>query len=513
MIALDSLPAAAREVLAGLQAENSRQAKIIQLQAEQIRLLNFRLFGPKSDKLSPAQTALLFEEASVSAGEVEQEANRSQALTATPLPKAKTPRPNHPGREPLPAHLERREQLIPCCPQDCRCLKCGAERPVIGYETREELACEPAKFWVRVIKREKRGSHCEAEQGVVTAPAPPQIVPKGKLANEFIIEGLAQKYQQHNPVYRQCATLAEDQGIELSRHTLTEGILAAGELLRPVVQAQAGELTAGNYIQADETTVPCQTPEKSGRNHRAYLWEFGVPGGQVVFDFQMGRGREGPRRFLKNFRGKLQSDGYAAYDDLGADITYVGCLAHARRGFVDAAKVAPLDRIAPEVITRFGQLYAVEREARAGGFGPDQRLALRQQKSVPVMAALKIRLVEIRQQITPGGKLAQACDYTLNQWSRLEEFLKDGRLEIDNNWCEGAIRPLALGRKNWLHIGSEQAGPKVAAIVSIVETCRRLDINLRQYLNDVLPRLGDWPITRVAELTPTAWKRAQQKSP
>ena len=119
-------------------------------------------------------------------------------------------------------------------------------------------------------------------------------------------------------------------------------------------------------------------------------------------------------------------------------------------------------------------------------------------------------MVEIRQQITPGSKLAQACDYALRQWSRLEEYLKDGVLEIDNNWCEGAMRPIALGRKNWLHIGSEQAGPKVAAIVSIVETCRRLDINLRQYLNDVLPRLGDWPAKRVAELTPTAWKAAQK---
>jgi hypothetical protein len=127
------------------------------------------------------------------------------------------------------------------------------------------------------------------------------------------------------------------------------------------------------------------------------------------------------------------------------------------------------------------------------------------------MDALKLRLVEIRQQIPPGGKLAQACDYTLGQWSRLEEYLKNGLVEIDNNWCEGAMRPLALGRKNWLHLGSPEAGPKVAAIASIVETCRRLDINLRTYLKDILPKLGDWPANRVAELTPTAWKAAQAK--
>jgi hypothetical protein len=224
----------------------------------------------------------------------------------------------------------------------------------------------------------------------------------------------------------------------------------------------------------------------------------------------MGRGRDGPASFLKGFAGILQSDGYAAYDDLGEQIVYAGCLAHARREFVDAAKVAPLDPLPAEVIARFGELYAVEKQARESGLGIEERKALRQQKSVAVMAALKERLIAIRQQITPGGTLAKACQYTLGQWSRLEEFLKDGRVEIDNNWCEGAIRPLALGRKNWLHIGSEAAGPKVAAIASIVETCRRLDINLRNYLNDVLPRLGQWPINRVAELTPTAWKAAQR---
>jgi transposase len=501
----------AAPLLAELRAENARLLRVIQLKDEQIRLLNFRLFGPKGEKLSTAQIPLLLGEASLTSGEVEREAQLPPAQKENPLPRAKQPRPNHPGRERLPEHLERREEVIPCHPEDCTCAKCGAQRPIIGYETREELACEPAKFWVRVIKREKRGSHCEEEQGVATAPAPAQIVPKSKLSDEFIIEALARKFQQHQPVYRQCATLAEDYGIELSRKTVTDAILAAGSLLRPVVRAQRSELLAGSYLQADETTVPCQTGEKSGRNHKAYMWQFSRPGDIVVFDFQMGRGRAGPLEFLKGFRGKLQCDGYDAYDKLGEGIIFVGCMAHARRGFVDAAKVSPLDPLAPEVIGRFGQLYAVEKEAREAGLGPEARLALRQAKSVPVMAQLKNRLVEIRQQILPGGKLAQACDYALGQWSRLEEYLSDGVLEIDNNWCEGAMRPLVLGRKNWLHIGSPEAGPKVAAIASIVETCRRLDINLRAYLRDVLPKLGEWAINRVGELTPTAWKAAQAK--
>jgi len=519
MISLDSLPTLARQAFQDLQAENARQAKVIedkdkllQLQDEKIRLLNLRLWGPKGEKLSPAQTPLLLDEASVTAAEVQQEADRPVAEKENPLPTAKAPRPNHPGRHELPQHLERREQIIPCHPQDCRCDQCGAERPVIGYETREELVCEPATFYVRVVKREKRGSHCLDEQGVATAPAPAQIVPKSKLANELIIELVAQKYQQHNPVYRQCATLSDNHGIDLSRKTATDGILAAGELLRAVVREQAAELRRSAYLQADETTVPVQTGEKAGRNHRAYFWEYSQPGGPVVFDFQMGRGREGPAAFLKGFRGVLQSDGYAAYDDLGEGIIHMACLTHVRRGFVDATKLAPQNPVPPEIIERIGQLYAVEAQAKQAGLGAEARQALRQERSAPVMAALKSRLVEIRRQISPGGKLAQACDYALGQWSRLEVFLTNGLVEVDNNWCEGAMRPLALGRKNWLHLGSPEVGPKVAAIASIVETCRRLDINLRTYLSDVLPKLGDWPITRIAELTPVAWKAVRKKS-
>jgi transposase len=329
--------------------------------------------------------------------------------------------------------LERREVIIACHPKDCACSLCGQPRPVIGYEIREELGCQPAEFFVRVIKREKRGSHCLEEQGVAVAPAPPQIVPKGKLSDPFIIEVLAAKFQQHTPVYRQCASLLDDHGIDLSRQTLNDAILAAAQLLLPVVTAQRGELLSGHYLQVDETTMPCQTPEKTGRNHRAYLWEYGRPGGAVVFDFQMGRGRDGPADFLKSFRGKLQCDGYGAYDKLGEGITFVACMAHIRRGFVDAAKLSPLDPLPVEIVNQIGGLYEVEREARSQNLTASARWELRQRKSHPVMAALKTRIVQIRQEITPACALAKACDYALGQWTRMEEYLKDGELEIDNN--------------------------------------------------------------------------------
>jgi len=502
-----SLPPEAREAFQGLQAEITRLQFILKLKDEEIRRLNLQRWGPKADKLSEAQLALLPQELIVAPPEVEQEAALpEEKKTPLTVPKAKVPRRRHPGRTALPAHLERREEIIPCHPQECACPVCGQARPLIGYEIREELDCRPAEFFVRVIKREKRGSHCLEEQGVVVAPAPAQIVPKSKLSDAFIIEVLAAKFQQHTPVYRQCAVLFENHRIDLSRQTLNEAMLAAAQLLVPVVRAQAAELRTGSYLQVDETTLPCQTSEKNGRNHQAYLWEYGRPAGPVVFDFQMGRGREGPAQFLKGFRGKLQCDGYAAYDHLGEGITYVACLAHIRRGFVDAAKLAPLDPLPVEIVRQIGLLYEVEREARTRNLTHAARLELRQATSQPVMAALKTRLLQIRQQVTPASALAKACDYALGQWSRMEVYLTDGEVEIDNNWCEGGMRPVALGRRNWLHLGDQSAGPKIAAIVSIVETCRRLDIHLRDYLSDILPRLGKWPITRVAELTPSAWK-------
>jgi hypothetical protein len=259
----------------------------------------------------------------------------------------------------------------------------------------------------------------------------------------------------------------------------------------------------------DETTVPCQDPQTKGKNHRAYLWEYSKPGGEVVFQFEWGRSRAGPKQFLEGFKGILQSDGYSAYDKLGDGITYLACMAHIRREFVDAAKLAPEDPVPRELVGKFGELYSIERKAKEEGLDAARRQALRQKESKPLMASLKTRLVEVRQGATPSSQIAKACDYALGQWSRMEVYLEHGRVEIDNNWCEGAMRPIALGRKNWLHIGDASAGPKIAAIISVVETCRRLDIPLRDYLSAILPKLGNWPITRVAELTPTAWKAAK----
>jgi hypothetical protein len=304
--------------------------------------------------------------------------------------------------------------------------------------------------------------------------------------------------------------LERDYGIEIARPTISSAVMAAGELLRPVSAAMKADLLAGTYIQADETPIGVQSKETIGRNHQAFEFQYSRPGGPVVFDFRMSRSREGPAEFLAGYGGILQCDGYTGYDKIGAPgMVRAGCLAHARRKFNDALKLDPHDRDAAQVLGLIARLYAVEKKARQSGASPEARLELRTQRSAPIFETLKTHIQQIAATALPSSQLGQACRYALNQWERLAVFLTDGRIEIDQNLCENAMRPVALGRKNWLHIGSEEAAPKIAAILSIFETCKRLRINLRDYLNDVLPKLPDWPITQVAELSPTAWLAAR----
>ena len=475
---------------------------------EELRLLRIEKYGPKSEQLSDGQLELLETEPGVTAAEIAAEAARPGA-EAPGVEKVR--RRQHPGRAELPPHLPRQEQIIGCTAAQCVCAQCGADKPVIGYEVSEELDREPARYFVLVTKREKRACKACAEMGVSTAaPAGPKIVDKGKASNRVIVDVLIDKYCNHLPLYRQCAILEREAGLELSRMTLCGWVMQAGTWLQAICGAMRADLLAGPCIQADETPVGVQSDRTRGRNHQGYLWEYSRPGGPVIFDFQMGRGREGPAKFLGRYAQILQCDGYGAYDRIGGPgLTFAGCMAHARRGFIDALKVAPGDPGPTAVVALLAQLYAVEKRAREGGLTPGERRVLRQLQSVPVLADLKKQIVELRQAVLPKSAVGKACDYTLSQWERLIVYASHGAVEIDNNWCENAMRPIALGRKNWLSIGSEEAGPPVAAIASIVETCRRLGINVRDYLLDMLPRVPDWPAQRIAELTPMAWAAAK----
>jgi transposase len=482
-----------------LKEKSERLEKEVGLLKAMLRLMRLEKYGKRSEKLSDGQLELLEAEPGVSAGEVETEAEI--------VPESRPVRvKDHAGRNALPAHLERREEILSSAGRMCPC--CGEARCVIGYEEKEVLDLEPAKYFVRVIRREKLACRRCPEGGVVVAPASgPKIIEKGKLSDAMVVDVLIKKYASHLPIYRQQADLERDFGIELSRRTLNAAVLSAGELLMPMMGVLKADLLAGGYIQADETPIGVQSAATEGRNHQAYEFQYSRPGGPVVFDFQMSRSREGPARFLQNYGGILQCDGYAGYDKVGApEMVRAGCMAHARRKFNDALKVDSQDREAAAVLAIIAKLYAVEKEARENALSHEQRGALRQEKSMPVMRELRTRIEQIALHALPASKLGQACTYALKQWPRLLACLENARIELDQNLCENSMRPVALGRKNWIHIGSEDAGPKIAAILSIFATCKRLGINLRDYLNEILPKLPDWPASKVTDLSPLRWR-------
>ena len=467
---------------------------------ERLRLVRIEKYGPGSEKLCDEQLELLELEPGVSSAEVQAESQREQLKL--PLKAAR----KHPGRQELPADLPRVEKLISCTPQQCVCGECGKQTTVIGYETSEQLDVEPAKYFVRVTKREKRACKGCEEQGVQCAPLPARIIDKGLASDRVVIDTVVSKYADHVPLYRQSAILERETGIEMPRATLDGWVMRVGELLRPITAAMGQELLRGDYIQADETPVDVQMHDGRGKNNQAYLWQYSRPGAAVVFDFRMGREREGPKRFLGNFEGILQSDGYGAYDHVGgARIVHAGCWAHARRKFFEAIKLNPKDQTSIRIVAQIDELFAIDEKARKENLTPSDRHSLRLEKDKPLLEQIKAAVQAARIDALPKSALAKACNYTLTLWSRLTRFLDYPVLELSNNLAENAIRPIALGRRNWIHVGSKEAGPRVAAIISVVETCRRLKIPVRDYLGSVLPGLADFPISRIAELTPTAW--------
>jgi transposase len=474
----------------------------IQVLEERLRLVRIAKYGPGSEKLSDAQLELLELEPGVSSAEVQAESERP------PLqPSTKTKR-EHPGRQELPATLPRVERILKCTPEQCVCQGCGKETVVIGYEESSQLDVDPAKYFVLVNKREKRACKSCEEQGVVSAPLPPRIIEKCLASNQIVIDTVVSKYCDHQPLYRQSRMRERDGGVELSRATLDGWVLKVGELLIPMASAMRQELLRGTYIQADETPVDVQMHEGRGKNHQAYLWQYSRPGGTVVFDFRLGRGRDGPKQFLGNFEGLLQTDGYAAYDQIGGPkIVHGGCWSHAERYFSEAVQVNPQDPMATAIVGRIDQLFAIDAEARSQRLSLQARDALRQQQSRPLLDEIRKQIEAARSATLPGGALSKACNYTLTLWPKLTRFLEYPELELSNNLAENSMRPVALGRKNWVHIGSAQAGPKIAAILSVVESCRRLKLPVRDYLAAVLPGLADCPIQRLPELTPAAMVR------
>ncbi len=471
------------------------QLKIQSLE-ERWRQHLIKLYGAKSETLSNLQLDLLEEEPSVTRDEVEAEASRP------PLPpKTTRERKPHPGRKPLPENLPRVENVMAC---DANCKTCGGATSLIGYDESEVLDVEPAHWFVRVTKREKRA--CGKCSTVAMPELAPRIVEKGLASDAVVIGTVVAKYCDHLPLYRQQAILEREAGVEISRATLDGWVMRVGELLTPIVSAMRRDLLSASYLQADETTVPVQMHDKRGADHQAYLWQYGSPGGETVFEFQLGRGREGPKTFLGSWEGILQTDGYPAYDGIGGGkLVHVGCWAHARRKFVDAVKVNPKDAESIAMVTRMDALFLVDRHARQQQLSVEERLALRREHADSWVTEIHDQCVSLRKTALPQSALGQAVSYTLNMWPKLRRCFDYAEVELSNNLAENSMRPIALGRKNWLHVGSAQSGPKVAAILSAVESCRRLGVPVKDYLLDVLPGMARRNLSEVAHLTPARW--------
>jgi transposase len=473
----------------------------IQVLEERLRLQRIEKYGPSSEKLSILQLELLEQEPGVSREEVVAESERP-----APPPASERKKRPHPGRQTLPADLPRVERVIACTAEQCVCGNCGRDTTMIGYEVSEVLAVEPARYFVEVTKREKRACKTCPQQGVMAAPLPDRIIDKSLVSDEVIINTVVNKYCDHSPLYRQSVALLRDAGIDISRATMCGWVMTIGEMLMPVVGAMRRQLLAGTYIQADETPVDVQTHDGSGSNHQAYLWQYGTPGGMTVFDFQMSRKREGPLNFLGSFEGLLQTDGYAAYDRVGGPkMVHGACWSHARRYFVDAVKLNKQDAASIRAVELINELFAIDAQARNQNMDHASRHALRHEKAPPLLAQIRTHIQDMSKTVLPKSAAGAGCTYTLDIWKRLIRFLDYPELELSNNLAENSMRPIALGRGNWIHIGSEHAGPRIAAIVSVIESCRRLNIPVRNYLADILPGLANAPLHSFVDRTPAAW--------
>ncbi len=360
---------------------------------ERLRLMRIEKYGAGGEKLSQAQMELFELEPFVSEVIVQGESERAPVRHSTKR-SAK-----HPGRQVLPSSLPRIERILPCAPDQRVCKRWGKETVVIGYEESSQLDVEPAKYFVLVTKREKRACRSCEELGVASAPLPPRIIEKCLASDRIVIDTVVSKYCNHTPLHRQSVILKRDISLEISRATLDGWVLKVGELLVPMVAAMRRELISGTYIQADETPVDVQMREGRGKNHQAYLWQYSRPGGSVVFDFRLGRGRDGPKQFLGQFEGILQTDGYTAYDQIGGTrMVHAACWAHARRQFFEAVQLNPRDPVATPIVARMYELFAVDAEARRRVIGFTGRHALRQERAKPLLDDIRSK-IEVAQSI------------------------------------------------------------------------------------------------------------------
>ncbi len=477
-----------RQTVRLLMSELRHKTALVDKLTHEMAVLKRLKFAAKSEAFNAEQKSLIEEtlDADLAALAAEIEVHRP----TLPAPEDR----QQPKRQVLPAQLPRRE--IHHEPEDTTC-GCGQPMRRMGQDVAEKLDYQPGVF---TVERHIRGKWvCKCCERLVQAPVPAHVIDKGIPTSALLAQVLVAKYLDHLPLYRQEAVF-ERAGLAIARSTLAQWVGECGVQLQPLVDALVAEMLKAPVLHADETPVAMLKPAnlRDGKTHKAYLWSYCTTSFStmraVVFDFADSRGGQHVREFLglpgteqqPGWKGKLVSDdfsGYKACFELG--VTEAGCMAHARR--------------------KFHELWAkVEREVQP--LAPDERKAIRQERSLPIADALHQWLTQQRQKVPDGSATAKAIDYSLKRWKALTRFVDDGELPIDNNWVENQIRPIAIGRKNWLFAGSLRAGKRAAAVMSLLHSARLNGHDPHAYLKDVLERLPTQPASRIGELLPHRWQ-------
>jgi transposase len=504
---LESLPddpQVLRGMIMQLIAANAKLTGKIATLQQQVEQLSRRVFGRSSERWDPNQT--LLDALLVPALEQRQPAVDPPAVgVAVP---AHTRKVTPHGRTIFPETL-RHEVIVIAVPEAERlCPVTGQERPVIGYEEVKKLEYRRSELFVNVYRREKRGSVTGAEEvGVVTAPPPAGPIAKGLLDNGLMSHVVVSKIVDHLPLYR-LETMFERDGVHLPRQTLCDSMLAASDPLQGLVERVKAKILANGVVLHDDT--PVDLVGEVGRNGKhvqeARLWVGTVPvrdGPWTHFTFTCTREHRHVEAFFRDYTGKVMSDDFGGYDCLTLE-QRAACLAHARRKFFDSRDAHPVE--AAEMLERIKALYALEAQVDAAVEHDPERLAMRQREALPRFEAIKERLDLWAQRALPKSPLGKAVSYALNNWPRLLRYTQDPRLPIDNNAAEQAIRPIAIGRRNWLFMGSERGGHAAAIYMTLAATCKRAGINPILYFEDIFARIQDHSTHKLDELLPGRWQ-------
>lgn len=482
-------------------AELVRQCELLKqenlLLRQKLQWLVKRVFGGgKGEKVDPSQLNLALE--GIEGSMVTEESSEEEE-------EKPSARPRRRGRKPLPPMHE--EQVV-MEPEEVRAAPEVWKK--IGEERTEELDVEPARFMKRVWLRPKYVNRVDGR--IVIAEAPKRFMEKSIPGPGLLAQVMLDKYERHLPLYRQEQNYREQYGLEIPRQRMSDWLDRAAWEMGPIFRAMERELFAGDYLQADETPIRFLDTKVFGKSLQGYMWTYARPGSQVIFEWKTGRGESEASKRLKDFKGWLQTDGYAVYECVARGrpgIRLLGCWAHARRKFYEAKEEDP--RKAAWFLKAIGRLYAVEARLREARAGPRKREAERKAQCPALLRRIHRAARWFQRRLLPQSLLGKAVNYALAEWEQLGRYLEDGRLEIDNNLIENAIRPTAIGKKNWLFIGHPDAGAKSAIIYSIIGSCRRAGIPVREYLVDVFKRLPTMKASEVEQLMPIRWAAERQK--